>query len=84
MPVLPYPTTCRNEFKRAGVLNFPPLGVTVLDSFRLFCQQEPRSLGAAVSFYLGRSHAGAAHTALADAQATLDVLIKQVSWLLSC
>ncbi|KAF6255093.1 hypothetical protein COO60DRAFT_1662897 [Scenedesmus sp. NREL 46B-D3] len=58
----------RNEFKRAGVSNFPPLGVTVVDSFRLFCLQEPRSLGAAVSFYCGRSHAGAAHTALADAR----------------
>jgi hypothetical protein len=39
---------------------------------------EPRNLGAAVSFYCGRSHAGAAHTALADAQATLAVLVEQV------
>jgi hypothetical protein len=69
---------CRNEFKRAGIVNFPPLGATVVDSFRLFCLQEPRSLSAAVSFYCGRSHAGAAHTALADAQASLAVLVEQV------
>jgi hypothetical protein len=59
-------------------MNFPPLGAPVVDSFRLFCMQEPRSLGAAVSFYCGRSHTGAAHTALADAQASLAVLVKQV------
>jgi hypothetical protein len=75
---------CRNEFRRAGVINFPALGATVVDSFRLFCSMEPRSLGAAVSFYCGRSHAGAAHTALADAQATLAVLVEQVRTVLSC
>jgi hypothetical protein len=65
-------------------MNFPPLGATVVDSFRLFCSMEPRNLGAAVSFYCGRSHAGAAHTALADAQATLAVLVEQVRTVLSC
>jgi hypothetical protein len=33
----------------------------------------------ALGFRVGCSHAGAAHTALADAQATLDVLVSQVS-----
>lgn len=50
----------------------------VVDSFRLFCSNEPRSLAAAVRFYCGGSHAGAAHTALADAEASLRVLVQQV------
>lgn len=30
---------CRNEFRRVGHFNFPPLGVPVVDAFRIFCQQ---------------------------------------------
>lgn len=32
-------SACRNEFRRAGQYNFPPLGVPVVDAFRIFCQQ---------------------------------------------
>lgn len=71
--------SCRNEFKRCGVHDFPPVGVPVVDSFRIFTQQEPRSLAAAVQFYCGRpQQQSTAHSALADAQNTLDVLIEQV------
>lgn len=59
-----------------------------MDSFKLFCLQERRDLTAAVEFYCGRSHEGAAHSALADAKASLEVLQGQVGhWLqlpLSC
>ena len=42
--------------------------------------QEPRTLSAAVQFYCGRSHSKAdAHSALGDADATLRVLVEQVS-----
>lgn len=61
-----------------GILNFPPLETAVVDSFKLFCLQERRDLTAAVEFYCGRSHEGAAHSALADAKASLEVLQGQV------
>uniref|UniRef100_A0A383W7N1 Exonuclease domain-containing protein n=1 Tax=Tetradesmus obliquus TaxID=3088 RepID=A0A383W7N1_TETOB len=68
----------RTEFKRVGILNFPPLETAVVDSFKLFCLQERRDLTAAVEFYCGRSHEGAAHSALADAKASLEVLQGQL------
>jgi hypothetical protein len=70
---------CRNEFRRAGHFNFPPLGVPVVDAFRIFSMQEPRTLSAAVSFYCGRPYSKEdAHSALGDAWATLKVLVEQV------
>lgn len=48
-----------------------------VDAMRIFHQKEPRDLGAALRFYCGREHAGA-HSALADAAATLDILAAQV------
>jgi DNA polymerase III subunit epsilon len=49
-----------------------------VDAMRIFHLREPRDLSAALRFYCGREHAGA-HTALADARATLDILEAQVA-----
>ncbi len=63
------------EFKRAGL---PVLGnVSFIDSYHIFCKHEPRNLTRALQYYCGRDHVGA-HDALADAEATLDVLRAQL------
>jgi DNA polymerase-3 subunit epsilon len=62
------------EMRRARLL--PPEALSV-DVKWLFTVKEPRSLTAAVKFYLGREHEGA-HDALADARATRDVLMAQL------
>lgn len=49
-----------------------------VDAMRIFHLKEPRDLSAALRFYCGREHAGA-HSALADAGATLDILQAQVA-----
>ncbi|HRH71110.1 MAG: 3'-5' exonuclease [Flavobacteriales bacterium] len=49
----------------------------VVDVQRIYHQMEPRDLGAALKFYCGREHEGA-HDALADVQATADVLLAQL------
>lgn len=49
-----------------------------VDAMRIFHLREPRDLSAALRFYCGREHAGA-HSALADARATLDILEAQVA-----
>lgn len=67
----------RAEFARAGV-PWPCEGARILDAFVIFRDREPRTLEAAVKFYCGRSHEDA-HTAEADAEATLDVLLAQLA-----
>ncbi len=64
------------EFARIG-RSFPAPDACVVDSFTIFRTREPRDLGAAVSFYCGRSHEGA-HRAVADAEAAADVLLAQL------
>lgn len=49
-----------------------------VDAMRIFHLKEPRDLSAALRFYCGRAHADA-HSALADARATLDILEAQVA-----
>lgn len=49
----------------------------VVDVQRIFHKMEPRDLSAALKFYCGREHSGA-HDALADVQATADVLMAQL------
>lgn len=49
----------------------------VVDVQRIYHKMEPRDLSAALRFYCGREHAGA-HNALADVQATADVLLAQM------
>jgi DNA polymerase-3 subunit epsilon len=67
----------RSEFERAGT-SFPPAGTRVVDAWLIFTRQEPRDLSAALRFYCDRPHEGA-HSALADAEATADVLLAQVA-----
>lgn len=49
----------------------------VIDAQRIFHKMERRDLSAALKFYCGRDHEGA-HDALADVEATTDVLIAQL------
>jgi DNA polymerase III subunit epsilon len=65
------------EFARVG----RPLcleGRAVIDAMEIFHRHEPRDLGAAVRFYLGRKHDGA-HSATADVEATAQVLDAMLS-----
>lgn len=48
-----------------------------IDSFKLFQKKERRTLKAAVEFYLNEKHEEA-HTALADAKASLRILLAQI------
>ncbi len=64
------------EFNRVGVV-FPDPGVRVVDAQIIFHKREPRTLGAALELYCGKSHEDA-HSALADVLATLDVLDGQL------
>ena len=49
----------------------------IVDVARVYHRMEPRDLSAAVRFYLDQDHSGA-HNALADVEATADVLIAQL------
>ena len=49
----------------------------IVDVQRIFHRMEPRNLSAALKFYCDRDHAGA-HDALADVEATADVLLAQL------
>ena len=60
------------EFRRAGC-EFSLEGRRVLDALAIFHQREPRTLEAALRFYRGRELEGA-HDALADVEASLEVL----------
>ncbi|MBW2278145.1 MAG: 3'-5' exonuclease [Deltaproteobacteria bacterium] len=65
------------ELERAG----ERLGISrvaVVDAFRIFVSREPRDLTGALRFYCGREHAGA-HSALADVEATIEVLEAQLN-----
>ena len=64
------------EMRRCG-LKLDISGVRLLDAFGIFAKKEARSLADAVKKYCGRDHA-AAHGALADADATVDVLLGQI------
>jgi len=49
----------------------------LVDAFQIFVKQEPRSLTAAYKFYCGKELVNA-HSALADAEATFEILLAQV------
>jgi DNA polymerase-3 subunit epsilon len=53
--------------------------VNLIDVGNIFKIQEPRTLGAAVRFYLEREHVQA-HTARADNESTIDVFLKQLEF----
>ncbi|MEZ4806975.1 MAG: 3'-5' exonuclease [Flavobacteriales bacterium] len=64
------------ELHRAGV-EWDSSGLRVVDVQRIYHKMEPRNLSAALRFYCGREHEGA-HDALADVEATADVLLAQL------
>jgi DNA polymerase-3 subunit epsilon len=65
------------ELQRAGSeLDFP--GVRHLDAMRIFHSMERRDLTAAYAFYCGKDLSGA-HDALADTEATLEILDAQIA-----
>jgi DNA polymerase-3 subunit epsilon len=64
-----------SEFRRAGI-TFETSGRKLVDVQVIFHREEPRDLGAAVKFYLGRELEDA-HSALADIRATAAVLTAQ-------
>lgn len=65
------------EFRDCG-LDLAVGGRRVVDAMTIFHKKEPRDLGAAVRFFLGREHVGA-HGAEADVRATFDVLEAQLA-----
>jgi DNA polymerase-3 subunit epsilon len=66
----------KKEFERVGATGILD-GAKIVDVFRIFCQKEPRTLTAAVKFYLNQELSGA-HDALVDAKATVNVLEAQL------
>lgn len=64
------------ELHRAG-RSWNTANFRVVDAQRIFHKMERRDLSAALKFYCGREHEGA-HDALADVEATADVLIAQL------
>lgn len=64
------------EFFRAG-LNHPFAEAKVIDAFRIFCKKEERTLSAALKFYC-QEELPDAHSAYADTEATLRVLLSQL------
>jgi DNA polymerase-3 subunit epsilon len=65
------------EFRDCG-LDFRLAGRRIVDAMGVFHKKEPRDLGAAVRFYLGREHEGA-HGAEADVRASFEVLEAQLA-----
>ncbi|MEO8591420.1 MAG: 3'-5' exonuclease [Flavobacteriales bacterium] len=64
------------ELHRVGT-DWNHAALRVVDVQRIFHKMEPRNLSAALKFYCGREHTGA-HDALADVEATADVLLAQL------
>jgi DNA polymerase-3 subunit epsilon len=65
------------EFYRAQI-EWATDGIKVVDASEIFRKQEPRTLTAAVKKFCGREH-GDAHEAMADVEATWDVLHGQLA-----
>lgn len=69
----------KEELLRCGApLDAGLLDGYVVDGYRIFKEKEPHDLTTAVAKYLGTDHQGA-HTALADARATLGVIEAQIA-----
>jgi DNA polymerase-3 subunit epsilon len=64
------------ELHRVGI-DWDSSHLRIVDVQRIYHRMEPRDLSAALRFYCGRDHAGA-HDALADVEATADVLLAQL------
>lgn len=65
------------EFKRVGIA-FPDEGTCIVDAYTIFARKESRDLAAALRFFCDRELVGA-HSAQADTEASLDVLLGQLS-----
>ena len=65
----------RNEFKRVGI-EWPTVDVRIVDAYKIWMLQEPRSLEDAVEVFCDRT-LDEAHSAEADVEATVDVLFAQ-------
>jgi DNA polymerase III subunit epsilon len=66
----------KREFLRVG-LDFTYSKDDIIDSKQIYHYMEPRTLSAAYRFYCGKEHTDA-HNALADVEATAEVLFKQL------
>lgn len=64
------------ELHRVG-RDWDSSALRVVDVQRIYHKMEPRNLSAALKYYCGREHEGA-HDALADVEATADVLLAQL------
>ncbi len=64
------------ELQRVGT-TWDTSMLRIVDAQRIFHKMERRDLGAALKFYVGRDHVSA-HDALADVEATADVLLAQL------
>ncbi|MEO8067474.1 MAG: 3'-5' exonuclease [Flavobacteriales bacterium] len=65
------------ELLRVG-RSWDTTGARIVDVARVYHKMEPRDLTAAVRYYLDQDHS-AAHNALADVEATADVLLAQLA-----
>ena len=65
------------EFKRVDI-EFPPEPVGVIDSYRIYLNEEPRDLTSAYKYFCNKDLIGA-HGAQADAEAAADILLAQVA-----
>lgn len=65
------------EFLRCDIRNFHPEGRALVDAQKIYHKREPRDLTAALKFYCNKDLGEAAHGAMADTRATLEVLIGQ-------
>ncbi len=66
------------EFLRCGIRDFHPEARALVDAQKIYHKREPRDLTAALRFYCGRELGADAHGALADARATLEVIVGQL------
>jgi len=67
----------KNELSRCGI-DFPQAPVHVIDAQKIFFKKEPRTLSAAYQFYCNKE-LNNAHSAQADAEATAEILMAQVT-----
>ncbi len=66
------------EFARCNLFDFHPESRAIWDAQKIYHKREPRDLTAALKFYCGKDLGDAAHGALADTKATLEVLLGQL------
>jgi len=63
------------EFRRVGI-TWPAEGQRIVDAFRVYNRMEPRTLQAAARYYAKTEHTEA-HSAMADAEMTAQILLEQ-------